>query len=544
MTGTTARLAGLTLAALALHLALVQPNHPDAMTAGALAVFPLELPVILLGLIALRRGTAAALVARVLVVAVLVAMIVLKVADYAMFTAFNRGFNPFFDGHLADAAWNLASGAVGAPLVLGAGLVVFGLLGLVAFALWKATGSWLRVAPRSPWRAMSAVGAGVAGALAVVQIGQATRAWTLPWSPPGSAFTARMVVERAGTWRDSVAELAEFRVAAETDPFAGEAGLFDRLDGRDVMVLFVESYGRASFDNPLYSPTHLPTLRNAEDALGAAGLVARSGWLASPTSGGQSWLAHGTLASGMRTADQTTYGAMLASPGRTLWHLAADAGYRTAAVMPAITMDWPEGEMLGFGTILAAADLGYRGQPFNWVTMPDQYTLAVFPERLGASDAPLFAQVALVSSHAPWVPVPELIAWDEVGDGEVFDRWATSGDSPEVVWRDRDRVRDQYRMAVDYALRTVMDWAARQGPDGPLIVILGDHQPAGFVSGSDSVDVPVHVIGDAALVEMIDGWGWTRGLVPDAALPSAPMAGFRDAFVRAFTAAPEPEGAS
>jgi hypothetical protein len=43
---------------------------------------------------------------------------------------------------------------------------------------------------------------------------------------------------------------------------------------------------------------------------------------------------------------------------------------------------------------------------------------------------------------------------------------------------------------------------------------------------------------------MVVGWGWTPGLVPDPALPAPPMAWFRDAFVRAFTAAPEPEGAS
>ena len=38
------------LAALILHLVLIQPNHPGAMTWGALRLFPLELPVLLLGL--------------------------------------------------------------------------------------------------------------------------------------------------------------------------------------------------------------------------------------------------------------------------------------------------------------------------------------------------------------------------------------------------------------------------------------------------------------------------------------------------------------
>ena len=61
----------------------------------------------------------------------------------------------------------------------------------------------------------------------------------------------------------------------------------------------------------------------------------------------------------------------------TLTRAFAEAGYRTVALKPAITRPWPEGDRLGFAQIYAAADLGYAGKPYNWVTMPDQYTLAV-----------------------------------------------------------------------------------------------------------------------------------------------------------------------
>jgi hypothetical protein len=67
--------------------------------------------------------------------------------------------------------------------------------------------------------------------------------------------------------------------------------------------------------------------------------------------------------------------------------LAQGAGFRTAAVMPQITLPWPEAALMGFDTVLAAADLGYRGLPFNWVTMPDQFTLAAF-ERMELGDGP------------------------------------------------------------------------------------------------------------------------------------------------------------
>jgi hypothetical protein len=202
--------------------------------------------------------------------------------------------------------------------------------------------------------------------------------------------------------------------------------------------------------------------------------------------------------------------------------------------MPAITLAWPEGLTMGFDTILDAKNLNYAGQPFNWITMPDQYTLSAFEGLLPPDTRPDFLQIALISSHAPWVPVPWMIDWDSVGDGTVFDQWATSGDSPAVVWKDTDRVRDQYRMAIDYALQAATEYAARR-KDQPLFVILGDHQPTGFVAGIDSRDVAVHLIGPPELVARAADWNWREGLVPDIDTPVWPMEDFRDHFIRTYS---------
>ena len=85
--------------------------------------------------------------------------------------------------------------------------------------------------------------------------------------------------------------------------------------------------------------------------------------------------------------------------------------------MPAITLAWPEARYFGYDRVLAAADLGYRGQPFNWVTMPDQFTLAAFERQVldPAPRPPVFAEIALISSHAPWTPIPPLLPWDALG---------------------------------------------------------------------------------------------------------------------------------
>jgi hypothetical protein len=168
--------------------------------------------------------------------------------------------------------------------------------------------------------------------------------------------------------------------------------------------------------------------------------------------------------------------------------------------------------------------------------MPDQFTLAALDRllRTGEDPRPLFAQVALVSSHAPWVPVPELLDWDSLGDGRVFDEVATSGDPPDVVWRDTERVRAQYRLAIDYALRTIFDYAARQAGDPPLMLIIGDHQAAGFIALDERPDVPAHLVGPPELVARAEAWGWTPGLIPEAA-PPLPMEALRDLFIRTFS---------
>lgn len=531
-----------------LYLLLVQPNHPGAMTWGALTVFPLELPVIL-SLLVLLGGGAAGRVFRVVLIAVLLSIAVLKLADFGTFVAFNRGFNLLVDLNLIHAAWTLTQGSIGLPLASGA--VVGAVIGMVLLTagLWWATGVWANAAAASRWsfqlRIASAVLLLPALAVAVAQGGQAHRMWTLP-APvaaaiPGAAFTARVGVERVEQFINTRAQIAAFEVAAREDPMADAGPFFDLVGKRDVIIIYVESYGRASFDNPLYSTTHVATLERVAADLQERGLAMRSGWATAPMTGGQSWLAHGSVASGMWLNNQGRYRALLASPRQTLFHYAQDSGRRTVAIKPAHVFPWPEGGYFGFDAIYNAADLGYRGQPFNWVTMPDQFTLTAM-DRLeratpqgAAGRRPLLAQVALVSSHAPWVPIPPVIDWDAVGDGTVFDQWATSGDPPDVVWRDHDRVRDQYRLAVDYSLQTVGSWAARHADDAPLIIMLGDHQTAGFVAGVPGHDVPVHVIGPPDLVERFAALDWQEGMLPDPATPAMRMDRMRDALLRALS---------
>jgi hypothetical protein len=525
----------LVVAALILHVALIQPNHPAAMTWGALTRFALEWPVLLLALPVIGDGRAGRALRLALALA-LGMIVVLKAADFAMFKAFTRGFNPVGDIPLIAAAFRLIWGSVGLWAAIGAVLAAVAALVMVIAVLWWAMTVWARLVLPFPAQLAAGAGAVVALVLMVAQVGSVMARWQLPFAPPGAAFTARVGVERVLLIRNTLADLRLFNEVARNDPFAACAGLLDKID-RDVLVIFVESYGRTSIDTPYYAQVHRPLLDSATERLSAAGLATRSAYLASPTRGGQSWLAHATFANGMRVDGQARYQAALASGRETLFHVAARSGFHTAAVMPAITLDWPESAFMGFDTVLPAADLGYRGLPFNWVTMPDQFTLAAMDRilRNQAGTEPLFAQVALISSHAPWVPVPQMVPWQAIGDGTIFNEMALSGDRPEVVWRDHDRVRAQYRDAVTYALDVVVDYALLHAEDPPLMIVVGDHQAASFIALDERPDVPVHVIGPPDLVALVDAWGWTSGMLPAGDAPLLPMEAMRDKILEAFS---------
>lgn len=526
----------LILATAILHLVLVQPNHPEAMTWGALWVFPLELPAIALAMVALGNGKPG-LVVRAIVTALLTAIVVLKGADFVSFNTLSRGFNPVADFPLVEALFRFVSGTLGGLLAAGTIVVVVLCVTVLAWAIWWAMGVWSGIAVRPILARGAGVAALVATAVVVAEVGDTMGAWSAPVSVPGTAFTARVGVERVVSVHQTLAELRMFREEVANDPYAGASGLFEAID-RDVLILYVESYGRTSFDTPYYAEVHGETLAAYEAILREQGLSLRSGFLTSPTHGGQSWLAHSTVSNGMWIDNQVRYGAALTSGRETLFHYASSAGLRTAAVMPAITLDWPEADAMGFETILSADDLGYAGLPFNWVTMPDQYTLSMMDRllRRGEDTRHLFAQIALISSHAPWVPVPELIAWSDIGDGSVFNEVASSGDTPEVVWRDRERVRFQYRLAVDYALQVVFDYARMHAEDPPLMIVIGDHQAASFIGLDDRREVPVHVIGPEHLVSALEQIAPFEGLVPDVGSPALAMEEVRDIVLSAFQA--------
>ncbi|MEN0036340.1 MAG: sulfatase-like hydrolase/transferase [Cellvibrio sp.] len=511
-----------------IFVALVIPNQLTAFSLPAFLFFPLELP--LLGLLLLVPGRTG-LILRWIMAALLALGIIFKCADMATYKVFARPFNPVFDIYLFANGMNLLNGAIGkAGAFLVALLLIFLVLVIIAAAFWVLGRA------QTLLRASVRVSAGVlVGGLVLWLL-----LFLIGW-PKASAQFYHHVKTHLQHMLDTVADIKSFRLELEEDDAVARAdkNLFAQLQGKDVLVVFVESYGRTALDNPEFAPHVRPLLERTTNLLSEKGFVARSGFLTSPTVGGLSWLAHGTAMSGLWIDNQIRYDNLMMSDRPTLNRIFKQAGWRTVAVMPAITMAWPEGQYYGYDQIYDAHNLGYKGKPFNWITMPDQYTLAAFQQRELDNQArtPVMAEIALISSHAPWTPVPHVIDWNSVGDGTVFNAQALSGDSPEEVWKDNARIRLQFRLSIEYALENIASYVLNYGNDNLVVLVFGDHQPAPLVTG-DTVnrDVPIHLIArDPKVIDAVDHWHWTSGMLPADDAPVWRMDELRNKFIDAFS---------
>ena len=456
-------------------------------------------------------------------------------ADLVFRVSLGRTLNLSLDLYLLNAIYRLAVGNSGFLRTL----FGFGAIAVLTALSTFAT-AWLLTPVASDEEGsdpapLRRFGAGVlVSALVLGLIGQGVAAVGDRLVTPafGLAF------EQAGQYWTTRQERGVFAadLARQPDGFADLPGFLARLEGQNVVVAYIESYGMAAIEDPEFGATIRPRLEESAARIEAAGLHVATGEFASPTQGGQSWYAHGTMLSGLWLENQLRYDLLLASDRETLVDDFRRAGYRTVTVMPAITTSWPEAIRLGYDDVYSRPDIPYAGPPFYWVTMPDQFTWSFLGKVVGEATTPLFVEVGMVSSHAPWTPVLPLVDWDSIGDGVIFNPHRREGYPPEQIWWNTEVLRRNYARSLDYSLRAMAEFAERFLDERTLLIVVGDHQAAPWVTGASDPDVPVHVIArDPALMEPFFEWGFQPGAFPDPEESPQRMDDFREWFVRAFS---------
>lgn len=522
------------LAFLLVLFALIVPNEISHLTPGAFVRIPVEgiLGVVLLLVLPSRARRVVA----PLIGAILGLLTIVKLVDMGFFAVLSRPFDPVLDWSLFTAAVDFLTGSIGRIGAIGTVVAVVLLVVAVPILMTLSVLRLTRLMVRHNTAATRAV-----VALGVIWVTCAMLGTQIVADVPvASKSEAALIYNRALQVHAGLLDQQAFAAEAAVDAFGDtpDEELLTALRGKDVIFAFVESYGRDAVQDPDFAPHVGAVLDAGSRRLDAAGFASRSAFLTSPTTGGNSWLAHATLLSGLWINNQQRYRTLVSSDRLALTSAFQRASWQTVGVMPGNTRDWPEGAYFGYDRVYDSRDLGYHGRRFAFSTIPDQYTLSLFErsERATPDRSPLMAEIALISSHGPWTPIPPLVGWNDVGDGSIFDTTTTVDGSSGEVWRDRDRVRTEYRRSIEYSVGALISYVETYGDDDLVLVFLGDHQPAPIVTGADaSRDVPITIVArDQAILDRISGWGWHDGLKPGPQAPVWRMDTFRDRFLTAF----------
>lgn len=539
------RSAALSAAAFAVvWTALLVPSRSGQLDLVAFGRIPVEaLVVIGLALIVPRRAhrTLAGVMGLLLALSVL-----LRALDAGFHNVLDRPFDPVSDLGSFGPAVGVLSDSLGHARAV---VVVVATVALVVVAFVVLPWCVLRVT-RVAARHRRAAGR-TAGVLALawavcagigVQLG--------PGEPLAASSAAAPVYNHLRAAGSSFEDARTFAVQLRSrhDPQADVPAntVLSKLRGKDVLLVFVESYGQVAVQDSPIAAQDDAALRAGTAQLTAAGYGSRSAFLTSSTFGGISWLAHASLQSGLWIDSQSRYDELVGSDRYTLSRAFRRGGWRTVSDIPSDTGYWPEGRSFyRYDAQYNATNTGYRGPQFSYARIPDQYTLAALHARELARPhrTPVFAEVDLDSSHTPWTPLPSLVPWSQLGDGSVYRQQLSGQPNATELWRNHAQVQANYGRSIRYTMASLVSYVTNFHDPNLVVVLLGDHQPWNEVSGANPThDVPISIAsGDPAVLGAIDGWHWQPGLLPGRSAPVWRMDAFRNRFLDAYSGPPTTE---
>jgi hypothetical protein len=312
---------------------------------------------------------------------------------------------------------------------------------------------------------------------------------------------------------------------------------FDAVPLRErpnVYLLMIESYGALLAEQDSLAVPFLEMMARVDTSLQAGGWHTATAYSDAPVRGGRSWLSLATVLTGTSIDNQLLY-ERFQGRSRQYPHLVRfmrRQGYETVTVQagvrerPGLAVRRP----YGFDHTLYHKELNYRGPPYGWGRIPDQYSLGYAHERVVApADRPVFMLFESVDSHALWnygLP-PFLSDWRRFNTADDPERYAvpdfdlSAATTLLPAWLTGPRIYGQpmavrYLRHIAHEWRVLHDYIRRTIPPNSLVLVTGDHQPP-VLEGGGGRAVPMHVISrDAALVDRFQTYGFRAGLQPPA----------------------------
>ena len=504
------RWVGLLVALVLLNSALTFVNVWPTLNVRATAALSVEAALLVLGVVLIhRRGGSLSGVARRWWAVVWVLLVAGRYVDVSTRSLYGRSVNLYWDFKLLPDVGAMFA-FVADPLIL-AGVVAGVVLGplLVYLPLRWAIGQVADAAADRPARrVLLATSALVLAVFALQQVDRRV--------VPGAQFAPPVALAYVGEGIELFREATGLAHRVLPPPPEIDSDL-SRVEGADVFILFLESYGATSWDRPEFREALLAARARFEADIVDTGRDVVSAFVESTTFGGESWLAHISLLSGTEVRDPDINMRLMAERRDTLITAFSRQGYSTTAVMPGLQNRWPEGAFYGFDQIYGTRELDYRGPSFGWWDITDQYALARMDALVIAPQPrpPAFVFLPTISTHAPFTPSPPYQPdWaraltDTPYDPEALAR-AWSGPA------DWTNLGPGYAKSLVYVYQTLGGYLRFRGDRDFVMVIVGDHQPPALVSGEGAPwDVPVHVVTSrTGVLDRLQRHGFRAGLTP------------------------------
>ena len=533
------RLAITVLAVVIVWAVLVAPDRAWQLTPAAFVRIPVE--VLALVAVALVLPTWPRRIVAT-VAGILFGLLTFdKILNMAFYGTIDRAFNPVSDWSSITPAVGVVRDTIGATLTNVVLVALWIGLILVVGAITAATIHITTVAARHRRGTVR----GLAALTAVWALSAGLSLQFIPGSPVASTSATALAVAQVQAYQAALSDPRVFTAATRSaDPEASipASDLLTGLRGKDVLIVFVESYGQVAVQGTSFSPGIDAVLRQQNAMLTQAGWSTQSAWLTSPTFGGISWLAHSTLQSGLWVDSQQRYNELIASQRFTLSDAFDKAGWHTVADDPTDSPNWKPGTAFyHYDQLYDRFNVGYHGPTFSYSPMPDQYTLAAFQRNeLTPGHKPVMAEIDTTSSHIPWAPLPTMVPWNKVGNGSVFDPQPAQSESAATVWRNGNTVKQFYGQSIQYSLKALTSWVTELNDPNLVLIFMGDHQPHTIVSGYGAThEVPVSIVTRApSVLKQMSSWHWQNGLLPNLGAPVEPMDAFRNQFLNTFSTAP------
>jgi phosphoglycerol transferase MdoB-like AlkP superfamily enzyme len=442
-------------------------------------------------------------------------LVLFAIGRYGEVTApalYGREINLYWDAQHVGALAGMLT-AVASPWIIAAGAIalVVALVLLYLGARWSLSTIDSALRDRRAQRWFGAAACVLIAVFAIQRLDD-----RVPRIPQFSTPVSHTYAEQISRVLDT---FASSRAARGLPPSPPLQATLTRLDGRDVIILFMESYGRVTYDRAEIASVVNPAREHFAAAARDTGREVISAFVTSPTFGGSSWFAHSSFLSGIQVADPDRYALLLTQHRPTLTSTFKAAGYRAVAIMPGLKQAWPEGAFYGFDKIYGMEALDYRGPEFGWWRIPDQFSLAALDAReiQPRPRKPLFVFFPTVNTHMPFRPTPPLQEdWTRVLTTHPFDAADVKRSITETPqWTN---MGGSYAGSVRYAFEMLASYLRHRPNEHFVLVVLGDHQPAANVSGEGaSWDVPVQIVSDQPeLLAPLKEHGFVAGVTPKA----------------------------